>query len=182
MTIRQTRSLEHVKHPLCDEETTAYVDARDESGRGSQSFHHVCWIVSSSHQKHSTNSCYSGNGIGNGHQRRVQWRDYSPHGVIASKEKTKNPQCDSLKTRKLSCNMLCYEQTIASKRLNLQYQTLKTSTVCAARFVICVCELNSYSKLASFSYPQFQPIQTWSPLLWMRCLVKQVQDLWKINI
>ena len=80
-----TWSTEHVKHPLCDGEATTNVDGGDECSGGSHGLLGVSGKVPPSHQQHPPYGCDARDGVGHGHERRVQGGYNAPHGVVTCK-------------------------------------------------------------------------------------------------
>merc|ERR1712126_413650 len=76
-------SLEHVQHPLGDDEASKDVDEGDEGSRGGQSLNHIGGIVAAAHEKETADSGDAGDGVSDGHQRRVEGGDDAPDGVVA---------------------------------------------------------------------------------------------------
>lgn len=74
--------LEHVQHPLSDKEATKDVDEWYESSRGSQGLDDIGGVVASIHQEQPTHSRDPWDGIGDGHERRVECWGYRPHGMV----------------------------------------------------------------------------------------------------
>ncbi len=78
-----TRSLEHVKHPLGDQEATENVDGRDECGASCQCLGSVGRIIATAHLKKTTDSGDSRNSVGDGHEGRVKGWSYTPNSVVS---------------------------------------------------------------------------------------------------
>merc|ERR1719187_2832893 len=76
-------ALEHVQHALGHNEASEDVDEGDEGSASGQRLDGVGGVETTSHEEHSTNSCDSRDGVGDGHEGRVQGGDDAPHGVVA---------------------------------------------------------------------------------------------------
>mmetsp|Transcript_52043 Transcript_52043/g.120972 ORF Transcript_52043/g.120972 Transcript_52043/m.120972 type:complete len:228 (-) Transcript_52043:1405-2088(-) len=75
-----TRALEEVEHALRDDETSHNVDSGGCGGQGGQGKRHA---RAAAQQHHTTEGCRAGDGIGHGHEGRVQCVFHAPHNLVA---------------------------------------------------------------------------------------------------